>query len=93
VLPYGSASAFNLMEEASRQVVVDTSRRALSGLAAILMGADVLLSSDDEDESARSRLGSYPRVRATFEHATRYLSDLEFTRAFRMSPDCFGKLL
>jgi DDE superfamily endonuclease len=65
----------------------------LAGLAALAIGTDVLLSSDDEDCNAISRSGSYPRVRATFVNATKYLSDLEFTRAFRMSPDCFGKIL
>jgi hypothetical protein len=80
------------MEEVSRQVVGDISRQALAGLAALAMGAEVLPSSDDEDDSATSRSGSFPRVQATFVHATRYLSDLEFTRAFRLSPNCFGNL-
>jgi DDE superfamily endonuclease len=72
--------------------MTDGNRRSIVCLAALAAAADVLLSSDDEGAQV-DRAGSYPRVRTTFVNATKYLSEVEFTRAFRMSPDCFGKLL
>jgi hypothetical protein len=72
--------------------VGDMSRQALAGLAALAMGADVLLSSDDEDDSVISRSGSFPHVRATFAHATRYLSDLYLIHApISIEPRLFRK--
>jgi hypothetical protein len=71
---------------------MDDNRRSIVCLAALAAAADVMLSSDDEGAHV-DRAGSYPRVRTTFVDATKYLSEVEFTRAFRMSPDCFGKLL
>jgi hypothetical protein len=81
--PLSNVTTSRMMEDNHRSVV------CLAGLAA---AADVLLSSDDEGAHA-DRAGSYPRVRTTFGDATKYLSEVEFTRAFHMSPDCFGKLL
>jgi hypothetical protein len=72
--------------------MMDENRRSVVYLAGLAAAADVLLSSDDEGAHA-DRDSSYPRVRTTFVDATKYLSEVEFTRAFRMSPDCFGKLL
>jgi hypothetical protein len=72
--------------------MMDGNRRSIVCLAALAAAADVRLPSDDEGVHVH-RAGSYPRVRTTFVDATRYLPEVEFTRAFRMSPDCFGKLL
>jgi hypothetical protein len=66
---------------------MNDNRRSVVCLAGLAAAADVLLSSDDEGAHA-DRAGSYPRVRTTFVDATKYLSEVEFTLAFRMSPDC-----
>jgi hypothetical protein len=71
---------------------VDGNRRYIVCLAALAATADLLLPSDDNGAHV-DRAGSYPRVRTSFVDATKYLSEVEFTREYRMSPDCFGKLL
>jgi hypothetical protein len=55
--------------------------------------ADELLSSDYDAMQRGTRSGSYRRSRVSVLQATSYLSELEFTRAFRMSPESFGQLL
>jgi hypothetical protein len=80
--PLANVTTSRMMDDNRRSVV------CIAGLAA----ADVLLSSDDEGAHA-DRAGSYPLVRTTSVDATKYLSEVEFTRAFRMSPDCFRTLL
>jgi hypothetical protein len=72
--------------------MVDGNRRSIVCLAGLAAAADVLLSSGDEGAHA-DRSGSHPGIRTTFMDATKYLSELEFTRAFRMSPDCSGKII
>jgi hypothetical protein len=70
--------------------MMDDNRRSIVCLAALAAAADVLLPSDDEGDADRA--DSYPSVRITLMDASKHLSEVEFTRAFRMSPDCFGKL-
>jgi hypothetical protein len=62
-------------------------------LASLAVAADELLSSDDDAVQRGTRSGSYRRSRVSFLQATSYLSELEYTRAFRMSPESFGQFL